>query len=243
MPLGILVNALSVIVGGGIGLVVKDRLDQDFKEKLNMIFGVCAMGMGVSTIVLMKNMPAVIFSIVIGTAIGLAIHLGDWIQKGAGLMQKAVSKVIKNTNSTISEEEFMTTLVTVIVLFCASGTGIYGSIVSGMTGEHGILIAKSILDLFTALIFACTLGGVVSLIAIPQLVIFLALFFGANLIYPLTTQAMIDDFKAAGGMIMLATGFRMIKVKMFPTADMIPAMILVMPVSWMWVEWIMPFVG
>lgn len=44
-------------------------------------------------------------------------------------------------------------------------------------------------------------------------------------------------------MIMLATGFRMIKVKMFPTADMIPAMILVMPVSWMWVEWIMPFVG
>lgn len=61
MPLGILVNALSVIVGGGIGLVVKDRLDQDFKEKLNMIFGVCAMGMGVSTIVLMKNMPAVIF--------------------------------------------------------------------------------------------------------------------------------------------------------------------------------------
>lgn len=154
MPLGILVNALSVIVGGGIGLVVKDRLDQDFKEKLNMIFGVCAMGMGVSTIVLMKNMPAVIFSIVIGTAIGLAIHLGDWIQKGAGLMQKAVSKVIKNTNDTISEEEFMTTLVTVIVLFCASGTGIYGSIVSGMTGEHSILIAKSILDLFTALIFA-----------------------------------------------------------------------------------------
>ena len=63
MPSGILVNALSVIVGGGIGLVVKDRLDQDFKEKLNMIFGVCAMGMGVSTIVLMKNMPAVIFSL------------------------------------------------------------------------------------------------------------------------------------------------------------------------------------
>ena len=59
----------------------------------------------------------------------------------------------------------------------------------------------------------------------------------------MTTPAMIDDFKAAGGMIMLAIGFRMIKVKMFPTADMIPAMILVMPVSWMWVEWIMPFVG
>ena len=30
---------------------------------------------------------------------------------------------------------------------CASGTGIYGSIVSGMTVDHSILLAKSILDL------------------------------------------------------------------------------------------------
>lgn len=243
MPVGVLVNALSIVIGGLIGLFVEDRLDLDFKEKLNMIFGVCAMGMGISSVMLMKNMPAVIFSVVIGTAIGLMIHLGDGIQKGAGMMQKAASKIVKNKNTSISEEEFMTTLVTVIVLFCASGTGIYGSIVSGMTGDHSILIAKSVLDLFTAMIFACMLGGVVSLIAIPQLVIFLALFFCAGLIYPMTTPEMIDDFKAAGGFIMLATAFRMMKVKMFPTADMIPAMVLVFPVSWIWSTWILPLVS
>ncbi|MCI9443013.1 MAG: DUF554 family protein [Ruminococcus sp.] len=117
------------------------------------------------------------------------------------------------------------------VLFCASGTGIYGSIVSGMTGDHSILIAKSILDLFTALIFACILGGVVSVIAIPQFIIFLLLFLAAGFIFPMTTDTMIADFKACGGFLMLATGFRMIKVKMFPTADMIPAMVIVMPCS------------
>ena len=234
MPVGILVNALSIVAGGLIGLFVEDRLDLDFKENLNMIFGVCAMGMGISSVMLMRNMPAVIFSVVIGTAIGLMIHLGDKIQKGAGMMQNVASKIVTNKNTSISEEEFMTTLVTVIVLFCASGTGIYGSIVSGMTGDHSILIAKSVLDLFTAMIFACMLGGVVSLIAIPQLIIFLALFFCAGLIYPMTTPEMIDDFKAAGGFIMLATAFRMMKVKMFPTADMIPAMVLVFPVSWIW---------
>ena len=63
---------------------------------------------------------------------------------------------MKQKDTSISEEEFMTTLVTVIVLFCASGTGIYGSIVSGMTGDNSILIAKSVLDLFTAMILpAC----------------------------------------------------------------------------------------
>lgn len=243
MPVGILINALSIVVGGLIGLFVEDRLDLDFKENLNMIFGVCAMGMGISSVMLMRNMPAVIFSVVIGTAIGLMIHLGDRIQKGAGMMQNVASKIVTNKNTSISEEEFMTTLVTVIVLFCASGTGIYGSIVSGMTGDHSILIAKSVLDLFTAMIFACMLGGVVSLIAIPQLIIFLALFFCAGLIYPMTTPEMIDDFKAAGGFIMLATAFRMMKVKMFPTADMIPAMVLVFPVSWIWSTWILPLVS
>jgi len=52
-----------------------------------------------------------------------------------------------------------------------------------------------------------------------------------------------DDFKACGGFIMLATGFRMIKVKMFPIADMVPAMILVMPISALWVNYIMPLVS
>lgn len=243
MPIGVLINALSVVIGGLIGLTVENRLDLDFKEKLNMIFGVCAMGMGISSVMLMKNMPAVIFSIVIGTAIGLAIHLGDWIQRGAGLMQRVASKIVKQKGTSISEEEFMTTLVTVIVLFCASGTGIYGSIVSGMTGDNSILIAKSVLDLFTAMIFACMLGGVVSLIAIPQVVIFLALFLCAGLLYPLTTPEMIDDFKAAGGFIMLATAFRMMQVKIFPTADMIPAMVLVFPVSWCWSTFILPLVS
>lgn len=42
---------------------------------------------------------------------------------------------------------------------------------------------------------------------------------------------------------MLAMGFRMIKVKMFPTADMIPAMILVMPVSYVWMEYVLPYVS
>ena len=71
----------------------------------------------------------------------------------------------------------------------------------------------------------------------------MAMGFCAGLIFPLTTDAMINDFKACGGFLMLATGFRMLKVKMFPTADMIPAMILVMPVSYIWTSLILPLIG
>ncbi len=242
MPVGVLVNALSVALGGVLGALFGGRLSGDFKEKLNMIFGCCSMAMGISTIVLMENMPAVVFSVIIGTALGLALHLGAWIDRAAAGMQRAVSRVLP-VHPGLPQAEYNATLVTVIVLFCASGTGIYGSIVAGMTGDHSILIAKSILDLFTALIFACTLGPVVSAIALPQVVIFLSLFACAGAIFPLTTPAMINDFKACGGVLLLCTGFRILKVKDFPIADMIPAMILVMPASWLWAARIAPLVA
>ena len=231
MPLGVIVNTLSVVIGGIIRALIGNKLTDDFKEKVNMIFGCCSMAMGISTIVLMENMPAVVFSVIIGTMIGLAVHLGDQINKAGGLMQKFVSRFISADNSRISQEEFNATLLTIIVLFCASGTGIYGSLVAGMSGDHSILFAKSVLALFTALV-----------IAIPQFIIFFILFALGGVIIPHTTPAMINDFKACGGFLMLATGFRMIKVKMFPTADMLPAMVLVMPVSLFWVDVIMPAV-
>ncbi|MBR2812779.1 MAG: DUF554 domain-containing protein [Solobacterium sp.] len=233
MPIGIIANVLAVVIGGLIGSVVKDRLSESLKENLNMIFGVSSMGMGIAGIVLMKNMPAVILSLIAGTLLGLAVRLGERITGLAVKAQRMIGADAENSAK----------LVTVIVLFCASGTGIYGALVSGMNGDHSILIAKSILDICTALIFACTLGKVVSLIAIPQAVIMLVLFFLAGMIFPLTTPDMINDFKACGGFIMVATGFRILQLKQFPTADMIPAMILVMPLSWFWSAFIIPLLG
>ena len=175
-------------------------------------------------------------AVILGTAAGLIIHLGERIHLVCAKMQKLFG------GSSFTEQQ-SDQLVTIIVLFCASGTGIYGSMISGMNGDHSILIAKAILDFCTALIFGCMLGKVVSAIAIPQGIIMLLLFVFAGVIYPLTTPTMVNDFKACGGFIMLATGFRIVQLKMFPTADMIPAMILVMPLSWLWSRYILPLVG
>ena len=107
MPIGIIINALSIVIGGILGAFVGHKLSPKFKEDITLVFGVCSMGMGISTIGLMENMPAVIFSVVIGTGIGLAIHLGERINAGAGVMQRVIGKFIKNSNSELSEDEFM----------------------------------------------------------------------------------------------------------------------------------------
>ena len=83
MPIGVIINALSVAAGGVIGALFGHKLPAKINSELTKIFGVCSMGMGVSSIGLMKNMPAVIFAVIIGTAFGLAVNLGGMINGGA----------------------------------------------------------------------------------------------------------------------------------------------------------------
>ena len=241
MPIGVIVCALALVLGGLLGSLFGKRLTADFKEKMDMVLGSCSLIMGTASICLMETVPAVIFSVIVGTALGLALHIGDWIARGAAAMQRGIVKLSHREAET--GEDNTAALVTVLVLFCASGTGIYGSIVSGLTGDHSILLAKAIMDGFTALVFACTLGVVVSVVAIPQAVIFGILYLCGGLILPHTTPTMINDFKACGGVIMMCTGFRMLKLKQFPIADMLPAVAIVMPVSWVWTTYIAPLIA
>jgi integral membrane protein len=236
MPIGVIINTIAIFLGGIAGALLGNKLPEKYKEQLNLIFGLCSMGMGISSIVLMKYMPAVVFALIIGTIVGLVFKLGDKVYELCSKLQKVMIRIVPKKETNMSETEFLATLITVIVLFCSSGMGIYGSLSEGMTGDSSLLITKSILDFFTAAIFACNLGYIVSLIAVPQFVIFTTLFLSASFIVPLTTPDMIADFKACGGFLMVAAGFRILKLKMFPVVDMIPAMILVMTFSWFWIN-------
>ena len=61
MPVGVIVDALAVVIGGIVGAVAGKKLKKDFIDNMNLILGCCSMCMGVSTIVLMQHMPAVVF--------------------------------------------------------------------------------------------------------------------------------------------------------------------------------------
>ena len=93
MPTGIIINSLSIILGGIAGGLFGDYLRDDFKENLNLIFGLASMVMGISAIMNMVNMPAVIFAVVIGTIIGLALKFGNLINKGLDLWKKACPRL------------------------------------------------------------------------------------------------------------------------------------------------------
>ena len=158
MPIGVIINTIAIFLGGIAGALLGDKLPEKYKEQLNLIFGLCSMGMGIASIGLMKYMPAVVFALIIGTIVGLVFNLGDKVYELCSKLQKVMIRIVPKKETNMSETEFLATLITVIVLFCSSGMGIYGSLSEGITGDPSLLITKSILDFFTAAIFACNLG-------------------------------------------------------------------------------------
>ena len=69
MPTGVIINSLSIVLGGIFGALLGHKLSHRLKTEITLIFGICAMAMGINAIGLMENMPAVIFSIIIGTTL------------------------------------------------------------------------------------------------------------------------------------------------------------------------------
>lgn len=183
MPVGVITNIFAILFGGIAGTLGGKLMSDNFKEGLNMTFSICSICMGIYAIAPLKNLAAVIFAVIIGTSLGIIFHLGKAVNRGAQGMERFISRFVK-APAQMDQKTFETTLVTVIVLFCASGTGIYGTLTEGINGDATILISKSILDFFAAVIFGANLGAVISLIAVPQFIILMIIFFSSTYYCP-----------------------------------------------------------
>lgn len=233
MIIGPFVNGAAIVLGAGFGALVAHRMPERLRTGMPLAFGVSSMAMGVVLITHVAHMPVMVIATVLGALIGELASLESGLAILGGLARKLVEKVASTPHG-ISHEMFIESFVAILVLFCASGAGIFGALNEGMTHDPGVLFAKAFLDLPTAAIFATTLGLSVATIALPQMAIQLALAFGATLLMPLTTPEMVADFSATGGVMMLATGLRISGVRAFPVGNMLPGLLIAMPVSALW---------
>jgi len=231
LVIGPFINASAVLLGGVLGAVLSQRLPERIRSSMPSIFGLASLGIGILLVIKCANLPVMVLATLLGALIGEFCYLEKGINGAVG---KAKNLISRGKNTAGAHDSFIQSYVAIIILFCASGTGIFGSMQEGMTGDPSILIAKAFLDFFTATIFATTLGIAVAAISVPMLLIQLALATCATLILPLTTPAMMADFTAVGGLLLLATGLRICGIKMFAVVNMLPALIIAMPLSALW---------
>ena len=232
--LGPWINSGALLLGGALGALLGKIIPKRVKEALPLSCGIMSVSIGAVMMNKVHAIPPVAMALLAGAFIGELLYLEKRLENAINWIQGRISRGSAAQGARAIPQGFIVKFVTILVLFCISGMGIFGSMQEGISGDPTILITKSILDLFTAAIFATELGLAVMLIAIPQIIIQSALFFGAVLLLPLITPTMQADFSACGGIVMLATGLRICGIKIFPIVNMLPALILVMPLSALW---------
>lgn len=229
MPIGITTDVCATFAGALLGLAIGKKLPDTLKNALNNILGIAAITMGIVLIMRQHNLSAVVLAVILGCIVGEIVGLETRINRG---VTKLMGKLMKGTDA---DEAFLIQVSAVVVLFCCGGTGWYGALNEGLTGDGSILITKSILDCVTAVIFGSLLGKIVPALCIPQAVVYTVLFLVSGLVQSFITAEMIGDFSAAGGIITLCAGLRLTGIKRdIKVLNLLPTLILVFAASAIW---------
>lgn len=227
---GPFINSATVVLGSLSGTWLGHHVPERIRAALPQAFGLFSLAAGCALAARVDSLAVVALTLLLGTVIGEALSLETRIAAGITRLRGGRQAAADDPRAA----EFAQQYITVLVLFCASGMGIFGAMNEGITGDPGMLLAKAVLDLFCSMVFATQLGIAVAFIAVPMLVVQTTLFFLAQVVMPLTTPAMLGDFSAMGGVVLLASGLRLTGIRMFAVTNLLPALLLAMPVSALW---------
>ncbi len=214
---GTIVNVAAVIVGSLIGLLIHSRLPK-------RVAGIAFQGIGLFTIFLGFTMSAksnelliMIMSIVAGSILGEFIDIEKHLEKGSELINRKIKT---------SEVKFTDGFITATLLFCVGSMAILGAIEEGLGGKPNLFYAKSILDGFSSIALAASLGIGVMFSAIPLLLYQGTLTILAKSLQSVLTQAIINELTAVGGLLLIGLGINLLGIKNLKVINMLPALLI-----------------
>ena len=234
MITGSIINALAIVAGSAIGLLLKwlavrfssvlpagaGQLGHRLQEIIMQGVALCVLYIGISGSLKGSNTLVAILSMVLGAIIGETLdldrrmkQLGDWVQ----------SKTQKLAGGTSVSEGF----VTASLLFCVGAMAIVGSLENGLTGNYDTLKAKSLLDGISSIVFASSLGIGVAFSGVAVLIYQGLISLSASFISPyLGGEAVIAEMTCVGSLLIAALSLNMLGITKIKVMNLVPACLL-----------------
>ena len=200
--IGVLANALAILLGGFIGSRLKSGIPEKFKVTINHGLALCVLVIGIAGAVKTQNMMLMIVSIVLGGAAGEALRIEDHLSRLGDWAQSHLAK---------DDDGFSRGFITATLLFCVGAMAVVGSIEAGMLNKPDTLLAKSLLDGVASLIYASTLGAGVMLSALPILVYQGGIAVLAALLGNFLPEEAVLEVAAVGSVLIIGLGLNMLE--------------------------------
>lgn len=226
--LGTVINVAAVILGGGLGMLLKGGLKKRYKEIMMQALGVCTIFIGLSGA--LKGMFSVengsletsgtmllIGSLVAGALLGEWIQIEKWMDHfGEWLRRKVGGK---------NDSQFVEGFVSASLVICVGAMAIVGALEDGMRGDYSMLAAKAVLDAGIVLVFASTYGKGAVFSALPVGIWQGLITLFARFLEPVLTTQIISDLSFTGNVLIFCVGVNLAFGKRFRVGNMLPALL------------------
>ncbi len=221
---GTFINVATVLLGGSLGLIFGARVPERLKATVVAGMGLFVAAIGIQMFLKTQNALIVLGALLIGALLGEWWKIEDGLQAVGLLLEKRFSK---SEGSEGSSSRFVRGFLTASLLFCVGPLTILGSIQDGLRGDYSLLAVKSVLDGFSSLAFASSLGIGVLFSALIILVYQGGITLLAAQLSLVVTNSMMNEMTAAGGLILMALAISsLLEIKKIRAGNFLPALII-----------------
>lgn len=218
IPVGAFVNALGIAVGSLVGVAFGSRLPERVRTIVFQGLGLCTVVLGLKMALPTQQPLIVIFSIVIGSAVGEACKLESRLMRVGDVLKARLRS---------SNPLFTDGMVNASVLFCIGAMAIVGSFDEGIRGDRAVVFSKTLIDSFAALALASAYGVGVLFSALPVLIYQGSLTLLAGTFQQWLDPATMTELIAVGGTLIIGIGLNMLEVTRIALSNMLPSLLAV----------------
>ena len=222
---GTLINVVAVVVGGAVGTFLGTRLPERIRETIMHALGLVTLTIGIHLTLETESVLIVLGSLLVGGILGELLRIERHIDGLGQWLERRTRKQAATPTQPAESTHFSQAFLTASLVFCVGPMAILGSFQDGLQGDYTLLAIKSMLDLFAALAFASTMGPGVIAAALSVFLYQGALTLGAGSASALLTDPMIAEMTATGGVLMLALGLGLLKLKVIRVGNLLPALL------------------
>lgn len=215
--IGTIVNVCAILAGSTIGSIIKRGLKPKYQNAIFTAIGVATIGLGLNAAI--QNMPnssypvLFIVSMALGAVIGTALDL-------EGRFKKAVSKHSKEGS------DLARGLSTAVMLFCIGTLSILGPINAALYDDQTFLLTNATLDFVSSIVLGASFGIGIAFAAVVLFCWQGGIYLLAQVLAPFMSAGLMSEISIVGGLLILATGINLLKIKDIPTMNFLPALFI-----------------
>ena len=224
--LGTIINTATVLAGGGLGLLIGNRIPDRIRVIIVQVIGLVTIAIGLRDVINTDNMVFPLVGMVLGAIVGELLRIEDRLEHLGEILRRKFTKPE-------SESKFVTGFVTATLLFCVGPLTILGAIEDASGKTPQLYIVKGTLDGFMMIIFSALYGVGAIFSAVSVFVIQGSLtLFGTSLDALLTERMRLEMF-AAGGLAVLAIGLNLLEIKRIRLGSLLPGLVITPILVWL----------